>query len=54
MRDDLRCDCHICEVERHIFDFLVEPPANSRFLGRNLTPAIEGLRFAAPWPRCSP
>jgi hypothetical protein len=32
MRDDLRCDCHICEVERHIFDFLVEPPGNSRFL----------------------
>src|SRR5436305_5274350 len=32
MRDDLRCDCHICEVESHIFDFLVEPPGNSRFL----------------------
>jgi len=32
MRDDLCCDCHICEVERHIFDFLVEPPGNSRFL----------------------
>ena len=32
MRDDLLCDCHICEVECHIFDFLVEPPGNSRFL----------------------
>ena len=32
MRDDLRCDCHICKVEDHLFDVLTEPPGNSRFL----------------------
>ncbi len=32
MRDDLRCDCHICDVEDHLFDVLAEPPGNSRFL----------------------
>ena len=32
MRDDLRCDCHICEVERHLFVSLTEPPGNIRLL----------------------
>jgi len=32
VRNDLRCDCHICKVEDHLFDVLVEPPGNSRFL----------------------
>jgi len=32
MRDDMRCDCHICEVERRIFDLLAESPGNIRFL----------------------
>src|SRR2546423_5282183 len=32
MRDDLRCDCHICKVEDHLFEALVGPPGNSRFL----------------------
>jgi DNA-directed RNA polymerase specialized sigma24 family protein len=32
VRDDLRCDCNICEVEGHIFDLLAEPPGNARFL----------------------
>ncbi len=32
MRDDLRCDCHICKVEDHLFEALAEPPGNSRFL----------------------
>jgi hypothetical protein len=32
VRDELRCDCHICEVERHIFDLLAEPPGSIRFL----------------------
>ncbi|HKV23164.1 MAG TPA: hypothetical protein VJN93_01105 [Candidatus Acidoferrum sp.] len=32
MRNDMRCDCHICEVEDHLFDVLAEPPGNSRFL----------------------
>src|SRR5258708_11824282 len=32
MRDDLRCDCHICEVEAHIFDGLAEPPGSIRFV----------------------
>lgn len=32
MRNDLRCDCHICEVEDHLFDVLAESPGNSRFL----------------------
>ena len=32
MRDDLRCECHICQVEEHLFSVLAEPPGNSRFL----------------------
>ena len=32
MRDDLRCGCHICEVEDHLFNVLAEPPGNSWFL----------------------
>ena len=40
MRDDLRCDCHICKVERHIFDLLAEPPGS-----------IEFLRFASTAPQ---
>jgi len=32
VRDDLRCACHICDVEDHLFDVLAEPPGNSRFL----------------------
>lgn len=32
MRDDLRCECHICQVEDHLFSVLAEPPGNSRFL----------------------
>jgi hypothetical protein len=32
VRNDLRCDCHICEVEEHIFNLLVEAPGNSHFL----------------------
>jgi len=32
VRDDLRCVCHICQVEDHLFDVLAEPPGNSRFL----------------------
>jgi len=32
VRDDLRCDCHICEVETHIFDMLSEPGGSARFV----------------------
>lgn len=32
MRDDLRCECHICQVEDHLFSVLAGPPGNSRFL----------------------
>jgi hypothetical protein len=32
MRDDLRCDCHICEVEGHIFDLLADPRGTAWFL----------------------
>lgn len=32
MRGDLRCECHICQVEDHLFSVLAEPPGNSRFL----------------------
>ena len=32
MRDDLRCDCHICRVEEHLFDSLAEPPGSTQFL----------------------
>ena len=32
MRDDLRCNCHICEVEGHIFDLLAEPRETAWFL----------------------
>jgi len=32
MRDDLRCDCHICKVEGHIFDLLAEPRSTAWFL----------------------
>jgi hypothetical protein len=31
MRDDLRCNCHICKVERHILVSLSEPPNDARF-----------------------
>ncbi len=31
MRDDLRCDCHICQVEDHLFDALAEPPGSGQF-----------------------
>jgi hypothetical protein len=31
VRDDLRCDCHICQVEDHIFELLAEPPGNAQF-----------------------
>jgi hypothetical protein len=32
VRNDLRCDCHICLVERHLFVSLMEPPGSIRFL----------------------
>ena len=31
MRDDLRCDCDICQVEDHIFGLLAEPPGSGQF-----------------------
>jgi len=31
MRDNLRCNCHICKVERHLFISLSEPPGDARF-----------------------
>jgi DNA-directed RNA polymerase specialized sigma24 family protein len=31
MRDNLRCNCHICKVERHLFVSLSEPPGDARF-----------------------
>ena len=31
MRDDLRCDCHICVVEDHIFELLAEAPGSGQF-----------------------
>ena len=32
MRDNLRCDCHICCAEDRIFEVLVEPSGNTRFV----------------------
>lgn len=32
MRDNLRCDCHICCAEDHVFEVLVDPSGSSRFL----------------------
>lgn len=32
MRDDLRCDCHICDVEGRVFDLLAEPRGTAWFL----------------------
>jgi hypothetical protein len=31
MLEHLRCKCHICKVERHLFKSLTEPPASVRF-----------------------
>lgn len=31
MRDNLRCNCHICKIERHLFASLSESPSNARF-----------------------
>ncbi len=31
MRDNLRCNCPICKVERHLFISLSEPPGNAQF-----------------------
>jgi hypothetical protein len=31
MLEHLHCKCHICEVERHLFKSLAEPPASVRF-----------------------
>src|SRR5271155_399242 len=31
MLKHLRCKCHICKVERHLFKSLTEPPASVRF-----------------------
>lgn len=32
MRDDPRCNCHICRIEGHVFDLLAEPRGTVRFL----------------------
>lgn len=32
MRDNLRCDCHICCAEDRVFEVLVNPLGNTRFL----------------------
>lgn len=32
MRENLRCDCHICCAEDHVFEVLVDPSGSSRFL----------------------
>jgi DNA-directed RNA polymerase specialized sigma24 family protein len=31
MLENLRCKCHICRVERHLFKSLTQPPASLRF-----------------------
>jgi len=31
VREDLRCDCHICVVEDHIFELLAEAPGRGQF-----------------------
>ena len=31
MRESLRCNCHICRVERHLFVSLSEPPGDAQF-----------------------
>ena len=33
MRDNLRCDCHICCAEDRVFEVLVDPSGSTRFLG---------------------
>ena len=32
MRDNLRCDCHICYTEHRVFEVLVDPSGSTRFL----------------------
>jgi hypothetical protein len=32
MRDNLRCDCHICCAEERVFEVLVDPSGSTRFL----------------------
>jgi hypothetical protein len=32
MRENLRCDCHICRAEDHVIEVLVDPSGSSRFL----------------------
>ncbi len=32
MRDNLRCDCHICDVENRLFELLIDPSGSTRFL----------------------
>jgi hypothetical protein len=32
MRDNLRCDCHICYTEDRVFEVLVDPSGSTRFL----------------------
>ena len=32
MRDNLRCDCHICCAEDRVFEVLVDPSGSTRFL----------------------
>jgi len=46
MRDSLRCNCHICKIERHLFVSLSEPPGDARFasLAINCSPLA---RFAS-------
>ena len=36
MRQSLRCNCHICKVERHLFISLSEPPGDARFAALTL------------------
>jgi DNA-directed RNA polymerase specialized sigma24 family protein len=31
MRENLRCNCHICKIERHLFVSLSESPSDARF-----------------------
>jgi hypothetical protein len=41
MRDNLRCDCHICCAEDRIFEVLVEPLGSSHFLAlANSSPVL--------------
>jgi hypothetical protein len=36
MRENIRCNCHICKIERHLFISLSEPPGNARFAALTL------------------